>query len=133
MTRIATGAADSAGALHVSGTLGHDYAYAWSGIIFFPATQPMSPVDASSRSSLHFQARGTGMLRLLFFSEQSGQIPSQVELQLSPEWKTFDVKLSEAQTDKASLKAIGFSGTADQFSFDLDNVALTAAGKENGG
>ena len=70
---VAGGAGESRGALRVSGQIRPGFAFPWAGMIFFPASQPMQPVDLSSRKELVFRVRGDGRsYHAMLFSGASG-------------------------------------------------------------
>ncbi len=125
----AGGAGGSRGALQVTGEVKPGFGFPWSGVIFFPASQPMQPADLSKRRELVFHARGDGRsYNVLLFSGQAVQgVPSMQAFVAGPEWREIRVPLSGFNgADLALVRGIGF--TAGQphgtFAFRIDGVEL---------
>ncbi|MCR6663280.1 MAG: CIA30 family protein [Luteimonas sp.] len=123
------GASGSRGALRVTGEIKPGFAFPWSGVMWFPATQPMQPVDLSARSELVFQVRGDGRsYSAMLFSGASAQgMPSMQSFVATPEWQEVRLPLSAFQGgDLSQLRGIAF--TAGQphghFEFFIDAVEL---------
>ncbi|MCK9489347.1 MAG: CIA30 family protein [Xanthomonadales bacterium] len=128
--RLVTGGAeDSKGALAITGEVLPGFAFPWAGMMFFPAAEPMQPVDFSARSELVFQVRGDGRhYSAMLFSGPSAQgMPSVQMFQAGPEWTQVRLTLADfAGADLSLLRGIAF--TAGQplgsFEFFLDHVEL---------
>lgn len=125
----ADGAGGSKGALRVDGRIEPGFAYPWSGVMFFPAMQPMQPVDLSARSELVFQVRGDGRTyQAMLFSGTSMQgMPSIQSFVAGEQWRQVRVPLAAfAGADLELVRGIAF--TAGQplgdFSFQLDDVEI---------
>lgn len=123
------GANGSAGALRVAGETRPGFAFPWAGVMWFPASQPMQPVDLSSRSELVFQVRGDGRsYSAMLFSGPSAQgMPSMQSFVAGPEWHEVRLPLSGFEGgDLSQLRGIAF--TAGQphgaFEFRIDAVEL---------
>lgn len=123
------GAGGSRGALQVSGEVRPGFAFPWAGVMFFPAAQPMQPVDFSARGELVFHARGDGRnYSAMLFSGPSMQgMPSVQPFVAGPEWTEVRLPLSGfAGGDPSQLRGIAF--TAGQphgsFEFRIDHVEL---------
>lgn len=123
------GASGSRGALRIAGETRPGFAFPWSGVMWFPATQPMQPVDLSARSELVFQVRGDGRnYSAMLFSGASAQgMPSMQSFIATPEWQEVRLPLSAFQgSDLSQLRGIAF--TAGQphghFEFLIDAVEL---------
>jgi imidazolonepropionase-like amidohydrolase len=126
---IAGGANGSRGALRVAGEVKPGFGFPWSGVIFFPAQQPMQPADLSARSELVFHARGDGRTyNVLLFSGQAAQgVPSMQSFVAGAQWREIRVPLSGfAGADTRLVRGIAF--TAGQphgtFEFRIDGVEL---------
>jgi imidazolonepropionase-like amidohydrolase len=123
------GAGGSRGALQVRGEIKPGFAFPWAGVMFFPAADPMQPVDLSSRSELVFQVRGDGRsYSAMLFSGPSVQgMPSVQSFIAGPEWREVRLPLAAFQGgDLSQVRSIAF--TAGQphgaFEFRLDRVEL---------
>jgi hypothetical protein len=123
------GALGSRGALRVSGEVKPGFAFPWAGVMFFPASQPMQPVDLSSRSELVFLVRGDGRsYSAMLFSGPSVQgMPSMQAFVAGPEWTEVRLPLAGFPGgDPAQVRGIAF--TAGQphgaFEFFSDVVEL---------
>lgn len=126
---VGDGAAGSHGALEISGETRTGFAFPWSGVMFFPAQQPMQPVDLSARKELVFQVRGDGRsYQVMLFSGPSIQgMPSMQSFVAGKDWQEVRLPLSAFQgSDLALLRGIAF--TAGQplgaFKFQIDQVEL---------
>ena len=126
---VPDGAGGSAGALRVAGEVKAGFAFPWSGVIFFPATQPTQPVDLSSRKALVLQVRGDGRrYNAMLFSGQSMQgMPSTLEFVAGETWTEVRLPLADFPgADLAQVRGIAF--TAGQplgaFEFRIDSVEL---------
>ena len=126
---VAGGAADSRGALEVSGEIKPGSPFPWSGMMFFPGAQPMQPVDFSTRGELGFWARGDGrQYNAMLFSGPSAQgMPSLQAFIAGPQWREVRLPLDGfAGADIALLRGIAFTAgqPAGAFRFQLDRVEL---------
>ncbi|NLC61833.1 MAG: amidohydrolase family protein [Gammaproteobacteria bacterium] len=126
---VADGAGGSAGALEVSGEIRPGFPFPWAGMMFFPAAEPMQPVDLSGRSELVFQVRGDGRsYNAMLFSGPSVQgMPSTLTFQAGPEWAEVRLPLADfAGADLSLVRGIAFTAghPAGPFEFRLDHVEL---------
>lgn len=126
---VAGGADDSSGALAVSGQVQPGFAFPWAGVMFFPAAEPMQPMDFSARTELVFQVRGDGRhYSAMLFSGPSAQgMPSVQMFQAGPEWTRVRLPLAGfAGANLALLRGIAFTAgqPAGTFEFFLDHVEL---------
>lgn len=126
---VADGAGGSPGALRVTGEVRPGFAFPWAGVMFFPAAQPMQPVDLSGRTELVFSVRGDGRrYSAMLFSGTSAQgMPSVQNFVAGNGWQEVRLPLSGfAGADLARVRGIAF--TAGQpfggFEFVLDQVEL---------
>src|SRR5690606_7506291 len=91
------GAAGSRGAMRIAGEVKPGFAFPWSGVMFFPAAQPMDVVDLSARQTLVFQVRGDGRsYNAMLFSGPSVQgMPSVQTFVAGPDWQEVRLNLSD--------------------------------------
>lgn len=123
------GAAGSAGALAVAGEIRAGFPFPWAGMIFFPAAEPMQPVDFSARTELVFQVRGDGRSysAMLFSGPSMQSVPSTLAFQAGPEWAEVRLALADFPgADLSQLRGIAFTAgqPAGSFEFFLDRVEL---------
>ena len=126
---ISGGARGTPGALEVKGEIKAGFAYPWAGVMYFPGTAPMQPVDFSARKELVFQARGDGRTyQVLVFSGPSMQSqPSVQSFAAGSDWREVRVPLAQfAGADFSLLRGIAFSAAQPEgaFEFRLDQVEL---------
>ena len=126
---VAGGAGGSPGALRVAGEVRPGFAFPWSGVMFFPAAQPMQPVDLSGRSELVFRVRGDGRsYSAMLFSGPSAQgMPSVQAFVAGADWQQVRLPLSGfAGGDLARVRGIAFTAGPPHggFEFVLDQVEL---------
>jgi hypothetical protein len=126
---VRDGAAQSPGALEVSGEIKPGSAFPWSGVMFYTASQPMQPVDFSGRKELVFWVRGDGReYQAMVFSGPSMQaMPSLQAFTAGPQWREVRLPLAGfAGADPALLRAVAFTASQPQgaFRFRLDHVEL---------
>ncbi|WP_101927439.1 MULTISPECIES: CIA30 family protein [Luteimonas] len=127
--RIDGGADGSAGALSVTGEILPGFAYPWSGVMFFPAAQPMQPVDLSARTELVFRVRGDGRRysAMLFSGAARNAMPAMQTFEAGDAWT--EVRLPLAAFPGADLSQVrGIAWTAGPpagtFAFAIDDVEL---------
>ena len=123
------GSGGSHGALQVTGEIKSGFAYPWAGVMFFPAAQPMQPVDLSARRELVFQVRGDGRrYNVMLFSGASAQgMPSVQTFVAGPDWQEVRLSLSGfAGGDASQVRGIAFTAGQPQgaFAFAIDAVEL---------
>lgn len=122
------GAAGSAGALEVSGTIVVGAPYAWAGAMFYPAATPMTPANLGGFKELVFSARGDGReYTVMIFASRLGSIPAVQPFTAGAEWKEFAFPLSSFQgIDGSDIRGMLFSAdsTPGAFRFVIDNVRL---------
>ena len=124
--RIEGGAAASAGALGVRGTVRKGAGAVWAGAFLGLGDGGMPPMDASALRELVFHARGDGRpLSVMLFSGGEGAAPATVAVTPGVQWSEFRVRLADVPSaDPARLRAIGFTVQSGEgeFAFDLDQV-----------
>ncbi|MEN1926516.1 CIA30 family protein [Luteimonas qiangzhengi] len=126
---VADGANGSSGALEVTGEIRPGFPFPWAGMMFFPAAEPMQPVDLSARGELVFQVRGDGRsYNAMLFSGPSVQgMPATLTFQAGPEWTEVRLALSDFPgADLSLVRGIAFTAghPAGSFEFFLDDVEL---------
>jgi len=128
MTVVSGGAAGSAKALEIAGTIDPAFAYAWSGAMFYPGAQPFAPANLSSRTELVFWTRGDGReYRVLLFAQGLGQQPAIRTFRAPPEWTEVRLPLSSfGGIEGYDVQAILFSGgpQVGAFRFQVDEVRV---------
>jgi hypothetical protein len=126
MAVVDGGAAGTAKALGISGTISPALPYAWAGAMYSPGAQMMSPVNLSSKKELRFWAQGDGKTyRVLLFAESKGFAPLAQTFVAGPEWKEYSFVLTAfGGIDGHDLMAIIFAGgpAPGAFSFRIDDV-----------
>jgi hypothetical protein len=126
---IATGGTNgSQHCLTLSGEVVAGAAYAWSGIMMFPAAKPFAPADLSSAKRITFWAKGDGQTyQILFYSKETGYMPMMQSFTCGAEWREFSFAFSDFQNlDSSQITAIGFTAgpKPGPFSFSLDEIEL---------
>jgi imidazolonepropionase-like amidohydrolase len=121
------GANQSRAALHVSGTISDVLPYAWSGTMWSPGAQPMTPANLSSTRELRFWTRGDGRTyRALIFAQSKGMMPLAQEFVAGPEWREVVIPWSAFGTDARDLMAVIFAAgpSPGTFRFQIDDVSI---------
>ncbi|KFN44926.1 CIA30 family protein [Arenimonas oryziterrae] len=127
LVRIDGGAAGSAGALRMQGEVVLAGSWPWAGAMLHPGTQPMQPVDVSSRQELVFQARGDGReYSVMVFSGNDAQArPSIVNIHPGKDWQTLRLPLADfAGADLRQFRAVAITAGAPAGHFQLDVDAV---------
>jgi hypothetical protein len=123
------GAAGTAHALEIAGTLRSGAEHVWGGAMFFPVDPPMQGlIDYSTKKTLSFATRGDGATYyvMLWSGPQLGS-PAIHEYTAGAEWRSIDVPLAAfAGADLARVRAIGFmaANRTGDFRFEIDGVRL---------
>ncbi len=117
------------GALQVRGEVRPGFAFPWSGVMFFPAAQPMQPVDLSTRETLVFRVRGDGRTysAMLFSGAPDAAMPAVQAFVAGPEWTQVRLSLADfAGADLTRVRGIAWTAgvPAGAFEFALDDVAV---------
>ncbi|WP_202843142.1 CIA30 family protein [Luteimonas saliphila] len=123
------GAEGSRGALRIGGEIRPGFAYPWAGVMYFPAAQPMQPVDLSARKELVFQVRGDERTysAMLFSGASMQGMPAVQTFTAGPEWREIRLPLSAfAGGDLSQVRGIAFTAGQPQgaFEFRIDRVEL---------
>lgn len=127
--RVEGGAGGSTGALQVSGEVKQGFAYPWSGVIFFPASDMGQTMALSSRKALVFHVRGDGRRynAMLFSGESMQGMPSMQAFVAGPEWSEVRIPLDKFQgADLSQVRGIAFAAgePLGAFDFRIDDVEL---------
>ena len=120
---------DAAGghALHVSGVVNGGVQFAWSGVMLFPAAQPMQPIDLSAARGVSFRARGPGPFSVAIFTTRGGRVPAVRPFTATNAWQTFEFGWSDfGAHDGADVQGIAIlAGPAPgAYELRLDDVRL---------
>ena len=128
---VETGAANTKGALQVTGELVSGGPFIFAGALFSPGAAPMKPVNLSKKSSISFWAKGDGgTYTLLVLTEarngQNGEPPAMTTFVAGPEWKQYAFPFSTFETDGSDLSGIGFIRVQEpgKFQFQIDEVEI---------
>jgi len=126
---VAGGAANSRGALGVTGEIKPGFAFPWSGVMFFASQQPLQPVDFSQRHELVFWVRGDGReyTAMLFSGPNMQGMPSMPPFTADAQWREVRLPLAGFKgADPAQLRGIAFTAglPVGKFDFQLDRVEL---------
>ncbi len=127
MELVKPGAAGSAGALGITGTIKAGSPFPWAGAMFFPAAAPMAPADVSKFTEIVFYARGDGRdYQLMVFAPELGNTPAVQAFTAGAEWREHVFPLKSFGIDGKNLRGILFSaGSAPgAFSVAIDQVRL---------
>lgn len=121
------GAAGTAKAMSISGTINAAIPYAWYGAMWSPTEVPMTPANLSSKKELRFYARGDGKTyRVMVFAQSKGMMPLMQTFTAGPEWQEVVMPWSAFGTDRADVMAVIFAGGPEPgaFAFQVDEVSL---------
>ena len=114
--------------LEITGEIKAGAPYPWAGAMYFPAAEPMSPVNASAATKIAFRARGDGTPgRILVFARRLSQMPAIVTFETQEEWQEYEYPFSAfSGIDGSDLSAILFSGHmfTGTFRLDIDDLEL---------
>jgi imidazolonepropionase-like amidohydrolase len=127
MQLVKPGAAGSAGALGITGTIKSGSPYPWAGAIFFPASTPMAAADVSRFTEIVFQARGDGReYQAMVLASELGNTPAVQTFTAGAEWQEHVLPLKSFGTTGANLRGILFSAGSSPglFSLAIDQVRL---------
>jgi hypothetical protein len=127
MQLVKPGAAGSAGALGITGTIKSGSPYPWAGAIFFPASTPMAAADVSRFTEIVFHARGDGReYQAMVLASELGNTPAVQTFTAGAEWQEHVLPLKSFGTTGANLRGILFSAGSSPglFSLAIDQVRL---------
>lgn len=127
MEVVPAGEGGSGLVLRLTGTITDAVPYAWAGAMWSPGSQPMQPVDLSSRKGLAFRARGDGRsYRVLVFSQSRGMVPIARPFTAPAEWTEFAMTWEDFGIDGSDVMGILIVGSPPAGSFEVfvDDVRL---------
>ena len=113
------------GALKVSGTVGKQFAYPWSGVFLMFTESMDAGYNLSNFKRIVFDVTGTeNVFRLMVLTSQTGR-PSEVNFTVTDQCRQVSVNLSDiGGVDWTNVTGIGWvAGAATpNFNFELDNI-----------
>ena len=125
------GAANTKGAMKVTGELVAGGPFIFAGALFSPGTAPMKPVNLSKKNTISFWAKGDGQTYTLIVltearSGQSGEPPAMTSFTAGTEWKQYSFPFSTFETDGSDLSGIGFIRIQEpgKFQFQIDELEI---------
>jgi beta-glucosidase len=128
---VAPGAANTKGALQVTGEVVSGSPFLFAGALFSPGAAPMKPANLSKKSGISFWAKGDGQTyTLLVLTEarggQSGEPPAMTTFIAGPDWKQYTFPFSTFETDGSDLSGIGFIRVQEpgKFQFQIDEMEI---------
>jgi hypothetical protein len=126
-----SGAANTKGALQVTGEVVEGSPFPFAGALYSPGTAPMQPVNLSKKHSISFWAKGDGKpYTILVLTEarsgQNGGAPAMETFTAGSEWKQYTFPFSAFETDGSDLIGVGFirMQQAGKFQFELDELEI---------
>ncbi len=124
ITHVAQGCHDN-GALKVSGTVGKQFPYPWSGVFLMFTESMDAGYNLSNFKRIVFDVTGTeNVFRLMVLTSQTGR-PSEVNFTVTGQCRQVSVNLSDiGGVDWTNVSGIGWvAGAATpDFNFELDNI-----------
>jgi hypothetical protein len=127
MSIVGAGVGGTGKALKLTGTISDAVPYAWSGAMWSPGNQPLSPANLSSKKGIVFRAKGDGATyRVLVMAQSKGMMPVQQEFVAPAQWTEIVVPWSALGIDGSDVTAIMFVGGPRPGTFELhvDDVRL---------
>jgi hypothetical protein len=125
---VQPGAANTKGALQVTGEVMAGSPVAWAGALFFPGATPEQSVNLSAKKTISFWAKGDGKTYTLIVQTEtsSGQSPAMTTFTAGPEWKQYVFPFSAFDTDGSDLTGLGFIRILEpaKFQFQLDQLEI---------
>jgi beta-glucosidase len=128
---VEPGAAETKGALQVTGEVIPGGPFVFAGAIYWPGAAPMQAVNLSSKKEISFWAKGDGNTYTLLVLTQSrngqgGDMPATQSFVAGPEWKQYTFPFSAFETDGSDLTGMGFIRvmTPGKFQFEIDQVEI---------
>ncbi len=124
ITHITQGCDDS-GALAVTGTVGKQFPYPWSGVFLMFTESMDAGYNLSNFKRIVFDAAGTdGEFRFMVLTSQTGR-PSEVSFAITGQCRQVSIDLSDiGGVDWANVTGIGWAAgeATPDFHFTLDNI-----------
>jgi len=113
--------------LAIDATVAPGLPFAWSGVAFMPAAQPMQSVDLSAAKVVRFKVRGDGKTYQFMAMSQGVQTPATKTFTAGPEWIEVTVPFSELKgLDPAAITMLGFNAGPQpgDYRFEIADVRL---------
>lgn len=129
VSRIESGAGDSAGALAVETTVESSFPYPWAGA-YFGLTEQGRQASLADYQALQFDVRGTPeRYRLMLFSANSYGAPPTRAFTVTEEWQRLRVPLDVPGFDATRFTGMAFATpmAPGGYRFEIDNVTLLRA------
>ncbi|WP_414830310.1 amidohydrolase family protein [Alteromonas sp. H39] len=124
ITHISQGC-DNSGALAVTGTIGKQFPYPWSGVFLMFSESMDGGYNLSNFKRIVFDVAGTdGEFRFMVLTSQTGR-PSDVSFVITGQCRQVAINLSDiGGVDWASVTGIGWAAgkATPDFNFTLDNI-----------
>jgi beta-glucosidase len=131
MAVVEPGADNTKGALQVTGEVVSGAVFAWAGVLYSPAQQPMQPANLSGKKGISFWAKGDGKTYTLIVltearSGNSGEMPAMTQFVAGPEWKQYTFPFTAFETDGSDLTGLGFVRAKEpgKFQFQIDQFQI---------
>jgi hypothetical protein len=125
---VQPGAANTRGALQVTGEVVAGSPVAWAGALYFPGATPEQSVNLSGKKTISFWAKGDGKTYTLIVQTEtsSGQSPAMTTFTAGPEWKQYVFPFSVFDTDGSDLTGLGFLHILEpaKFQFQIDQLEI---------
>jgi imidazolonepropionase-like amidohydrolase len=125
---VTAGAAGSAHALQITGTIDAAPGQHWAGVLFSPGARMMSPANLSAKPGVSFWAKGDGKpAYIMVFSQSRGFVPAFKTYVTPREWKRFQFDWPEFDgLDGSGTLGIFLGGGVESGPFELqiDEVRL---------
>jgi beta-glucosidase len=125
---VEPGAANTKGALQVTGEVVAGSPFAWAGALYFPGATPQQSVNLSAKKTISFWAKGDGKTYTLIVQTEasSGQAPAMTTFTAGPEWKQYVFPFSQFDTDGSDLTGLGFLRILEpaKFQFQIDQLEI---------
>lgn len=121
------GAAGTAKALAITGTLDAGLPYGWSGAMLLTGKQPMQVANLSSKKEIRFRARGDAKrYTLMLFSESKGRQPIMRTFDVTGEWQEFAFPFAGFGVDGSDIQGLAWTltGAPGPFKLFIDEVRL---------
>jgi beta-glucosidase len=125
------GAANTKGALQVTGEVVPGGPFLFAGALFSPGPAPMKAANLSKKSAISFWAKGDGgTYTMIVLTEtrngQNSEPPAMTTFAAGPEWKHYSFPFSTFETDGSDLSGIGFIRVQEpgKFQLQIDEVEI---------
>jgi imidazolonepropionase-like amidohydrolase len=110
--------------LRFRGVIGSGTPYPWSGAMLMMDQRQFAPVDFRPLKTISFSIRNPAPARLMVFASRLGRVPVVRDLPASSDWTTVSVPFAALGLDGSDIQGILVSGTAGEFTFELDDVSI---------